>query len=361
MYTNSRRNLIRTIFLGALIGIFAPSSPTWAESKFQDPLDTPALMRNAVNTRPLMAIAHAGAHLVAVGSRGLIVRSEDQGKTWTQSAVPVQCDLLAVHFPTPQLGWVVGHDGVILHSSDGGKNWTKQFDGRIADGAFKKYYAAATTDAAMTAAAAQVAQNFKAGPALPYLDVWFEDTEKGFVVGSFGMLAATVDGGKTWEPWLHRIDNAQGVNLNSIRNVGGNIYIVGERGILFKLDRANRRFQKMETGYAGSFFGIVGNTDALVAFGLRGIAYRSGNGGANWEALKMPVDATITAGVVSRESANIVLVTSADQILLGDAQGRSFKLVHPHKPMRYTGIALVDRGTAVVTGLDGVRTETLSQ
>lgn len=360
VYSHQRWSLISTLCLGLLIATLIVSAPTRAEQKFRDPLDFPAEMQSAIDTRPLLAIVRAGTHLVAVGSRGLIIRSEDQGKTWTQSAVPVQSDLLAVNFPRPQDGWAVGHDGVILHSSDGGKNWTKQLDGRLADVAFKKYYAAQADDPAMKAVSNQIELNFKAGPALPWLDVWFEDAQKGFVVGSFGMIAATVDGGKSWEPWLHRIDNDQSINLNSIRSIGGNIYILAERGMVFILDRKMQRLQETATGYVGSFFGIVGNADTLLAFGLRGVVYRSGNGGVNWEPLRMPAVATVTAGLFNRDSGSFVLVNSAGQFLLADAQGRSFRVVQPHKPMRYTGIVLVDHGAAVVTGLDGVRTETLS-
>ncbi|WP_220636908.1 WD40/YVTN/BNR-like repeat-containing protein [Georgfuchsia toluolica] len=362
IHLSSRSNLARKIchcaFVGALIG----SAPTLAETKFQDPLDSPAVMRTAVNTRPLMAITYAGAQLIAVGSRGMIARSEDQGKSWSQSAVPVQSDLLAVHFPTALDGWAVGHDGVILHSSDGGKNWVKQLDGRIAAETFKKYYAAQAAIPQITEVIGQLKRNYKAGPALPWLGVWFEDAKKGFVVGSYGMIAATVDGGKTWEPWLHRIDNdhLQPLNLNCIREIGENLYIGSERGMVFKLDRGQQRFDKTATGYVGSFFGIVGNADTLLALGLRGVVYRSGNGGASWEGLKMATEATVTAGAVSRAAAGgVVLVNSAGQILLSNAQMRSFSVVHPDKPMRYTGVVLTNQGAAVVTGLDGVRTETL--
>ena len=362
IHSHPRRKLIRKACLGALVGALIASMPIQAETKFKDPLDFPAQQRSAIEKRPLMAIAPAGGHLVAVGSRGVIARSEDDGKTWTQSAVPVQSDLLAVHFPTAQDGWAVGHDGVILHSGDGGKTWTKQFDGRIAADAFKKYYAAQADNPEIQASAKHIAQNYKAGPALPWLDVWFEDTQKGFVVGSFGLIAATVDGGKTWEPWLHRIDNdhVQPLNLNSIRGVGTNLYICAERGIVLKLDRTNQRFQKTSTGYVGSFFGMVGQADTLLAFGLRGVVYRSGDGGAKWEALKMPAEATVTAGAVSRDTGGFVLVNSAGQLLQADAQGQSFKVVPAAKPMRYTVIVLAKDGSAILSGLAGVRSETLA-
>lgn len=352
-------SVIRAVGIASLLVVLIAASPARAASGFQDPLDFPAQMRSSVATRPLLAIARAGDQLVAVGSRGLIVRSEDQGKSWTQSVVPVQSDLLAVHFPNPRDGWAVGHDGVILSSHDGGKSWTKQFDGRLAAEAFKKFYAADGADPAMRTAAAQVEQNFKAGPALPYLDVWFEDADKGFVVGSFGMIAATSDGGKTWEPWLHRMENDQSLNLNGIRGIEGDIYIVGERGIVLKLDRANRRFKTVDTGYAGSFFGIAGNAEVLLAFGLRGVAYRSGDAGRSWEALKMPAETTINGATVRRDPAGFILINNAGQILTGDVTARSFQLGRAENPMRYTGVVLGNNDSVIVTGMGGVRTERL--
>ncbi|BBO82043.1 hypothetical protein DSCO28_26090 [Desulfosarcina ovata subsp. sediminis] len=367
MHTYSGWGSFRRVCLFALVGTLIAFAPARADAKFKDPLDYPAKMCAGVTTRPLLDITHAGTAMVAVGSRGMIIRSEDGGKNWTQSAVPVQSDLLAVNFPTSQDGWAVGHSGVILHSSDGGKNWTKQLDGRIAADVFKKYYAARllsgnVSDPLMTAAAAEIDLNYKVGPSLPWLSVWFEDAERGFVVGSYGQIAATSDGGKTWEPWLHRVDNnEQWLNLNSIRDVGGNIYIAAERGMVFMLDRENQRFRGTETGYAGSFFGIVGDTGNLLAFGLRGVVYRSANSGATWEALKMPTKATMTAGTHISDSVGFILVNNAGQILQGDMMGRSFRLASPGNPMCYTGAVPADQeGAVVVTGLAGVRIEMLS-
>ncbi len=366
MRTYSRWSFFHTIYICVLVGTVIVSTPVQAVTSFKDPLDHPALMRTAINTRPLMAITYTGAALVAVGSRGMIIRSEDSGKNWTQSTVPVQSDLLAVQFPTLQDGWAVGHSGVILHSSDGGRTWTKQFDGRMAAGMFKKYYMdriieGQTCDPLITAAAKAIELNYRAGPTLPWLGVWFKDAQNGIVVGSYGMIAATDDGGKTWEPWMHRIDNEELLNLNSISGSGGNIYIAGERGMVYRLDREKSWFQRTVTGYAGSFFGIVGNANTLLAFGLRGVLYRSDNGGTSWEALESNSRATVTAGV-SRDSKGFILVNSAGQFLLGDTHSRMFTVVNlgTDSAMRYSGVVVDNQGNAVVTGLGGVRTLKIS-
>ena len=40
------------------------------------------------------------------------------------------------------------------------------------------------------------------GPVNPFLDVWFENENNGFVVGAYGMFLRTTDGGKTWKTQL---------------------------------------------------------------------------------------------------------------------------------------------------------------
>jgi photosystem II stability/assembly factor-like uncharacterized protein len=326
---------------------------------FKDPLDYAAEKLVTVDNRPMMAVAKAGTRLVAVGSRGVIVTSDNNGASWTQSSVPVQSDLLAVQFPTASLGWAVGHDGVILHTVDGGLTWIKQLDGRLASPLYKDYYRKldAAADPTIRRALAQLELNFKAGPALPYLDVWFADAQRGFAVGAFGMIAATRDGGKSWEPWLHRIENADFLNLNGIRGIGGKIYIVGERGMVFALDDMGERFKETATGYAGSFFGIAGNDAVLLAFGLRGNVYRSVDQGRHWEAVKIPSDATVMGGTVNLDQSGFVLVNSAGQLMLGDTQARQFQRVQPARSMRYTNVAAIDAHSVVLTGLGGVRVE----
>ncbi len=335
--------------------------PAHSQKAFQDPLDHPAALRTAVANRPLMAVARAGDRLVAVGSRGLVIVSHDGGKTWDQARVPVQSDLLSVHFPTPSDGWAVGHDGVVLNSSDGGRSWTKQLDGRVAAESLGSFYrkAGEAGDASVLDAARQLERNFKDGAALPYLDVWFESPQKGLAVGSYGMIIGTSDGGKTWEPWLHRVENEQWLNLNAIHGVGNDIYIAGEQGTVYKLDRAKGLFRKTSTGYPGSFFGIAGEGSTLIAFGLLGVAYRSDDGGVNWTTLKMPAGSTITAGARRPRSAGFVLVNDAGQILLSDASGREFRLVQPKKAMRLTGVVEIENALAL-TGLAGVTTEVLA-
>src|SRR3977135_3294331 len=103
--------MLRSVVVALLLSGAALAAPP------ADPLQVPALPSRLAASSPLFAIARAGTRLVAVGQRGHVLLSDDDGTSWRQAAVPVSVDLTAVHFASPQRGWAVGHDGAILHSS----------------------------------------------------------------------------------------------------------------------------------------------------------------------------------------------------------------------------------------------------
>lgn len=43
---------------------------------------------------------------------------------WKQVASPTKKDLLSVHFPTPQVGYIVGKDSLIMKTTDSGSTWS---------------------------------------------------------------------------------------------------------------------------------------------------------------------------------------------------------------------------------------------
>jgi len=63
--------------------------------------------------------------VLAVGDRGTILRSEDQGEKWSVMEAGTKADLLAVAWVSGAENTVVavGEEGTVLVSSDGGKKW----------------------------------------------------------------------------------------------------------------------------------------------------------------------------------------------------------------------------------------------
>src|SRR5215469_14097420 len=87
----------------------------------------PAWRSQAPESTLILGVAHAGPRLVAVGARGMVLLSDDDGTSWRQAkTVPVRSTLTAVSFIDSKSGWAVGHDGAILATNDGGETWTLQ-------------------------------------------------------------------------------------------------------------------------------------------------------------------------------------------------------------------------------------------
>ncbi|MDB5986194.1 MAG: photosynthesis system assembly factor family protein, partial [Nevskia sp.] len=318
------------LFLLALTSAAQAEGSRSKSNRFIDPLDVAALQLAGAlqpEKQPLMAITAAGSRLVAVGFRGLIVLSDDAGKTWRQAEVPVQTDLLSACFVSPKNGWVSGHDGVVLQTVDGGTTWQRRLDNRLAKTAFPDFYRQKVDsgESGMQPFLDQVLQNTQNDSSLPYLSILFENEQLGYAVGAFGVIATTADGGASWTPASHRIDNPKQLNLNAVRLIAGNVYIAAEQGLIFRLDRTRDRFVAVQTGYQGSFFDIIGNADYLLAYGLRGTAYRSVDRGLTWSKVDTASGTALYGGAVLGDGTTAVLLSEAGEVLLSHDRGLSFK------------------------------------
>jgi photosystem II stability/assembly factor-like uncharacterized protein len=324
-----------------------------------DPLGNPAQASALAAQRPITAIARAGAAqgnaFVAVGQRGHVLRSTDGGRHWAQARVPLSSDLNAVQFVDAKTGFAVGHDGVVLRSDDGGARWTPVLDGRSANRLLvaamqARVDAGGGEDARRLLAEAR--RDAEAGPDKPLLDLWFANASEGFVVGAYNLIFHTADGGRSWQPWFDRTDNPKLLNLYAIRPAGDALYIAGEGGLLLRLDPGGERFRALASPYAGSFFGLLGTADAVIAFGMRGHAFASRDGGRNWAALDTGLAASITGGD-ALPGGRVVLVDQAGGIALSRDGGAHFARLSLPAPLPLSAVAFGAEGL-VLGGLRGL-------
>ncbi|GAA3948751.1 WD40/YVTN/BNR-like repeat-containing protein [Allohahella marinimesophila] len=352
-----------------------------------EPLTKPAIQSDLVTSTLLIDVSSAGDRLVAVGQRGHIIYSDDGGKTWEQADVPVNVLLTAVHFPDAENGWAVGHSGIILHSSDSGRTWTKQFDGDDANelviteskSIIEELEAAlaAQEDGADADASAEDAgsmseleiqledaqynledaqEDAKLGPTKPLLDVWFQNSQRGFAVGSYGFFFKTEDGGETWQNYSGNIDNLDRFHLNAINQVaGGTIYIAGEGGIVFRSVDAGDTWQTMESPYDGSFFAVTGtgNVNEVLLLGLRGNMFLSTDNGESWDEVNSQTDATLTGGM-AQSSGRIVVVGNSGVMLFSSDHGRTFRARIRDDRLSLTSAWIVNEDKVLITGESGV-------
>ena len=73
------------------------------------------------------AVAFAdGARGFIVGEKGIILRTDDGGKTWKDQETNVKTNLFAISVATREEVMIAGDQGRILATKDGGLNWETQ-------------------------------------------------------------------------------------------------------------------------------------------------------------------------------------------------------------------------------------------
>lgn len=352
------------------------------QSEQQGPTDfryLPAVKTPWVESALLLDIARANGRLVAVGERGFIIHSDDDGKSWVQADVPVSVTLTAVNFPSPSMGWAVGHEGTILHSSDGGESWSVQFTGlqvaeqevgfaesviekkkaqletadeyEIEDLEFELEEAEYALDDAMVAVES-------GGTANPLLDVWFADEKSGFAMGAYGLIFSTDDGGETWTIRSSDLDNLDKYHYYSLASADGQtLYLAGEAGMLFRSDDAGANWVRLESPYEGSLFGIValpnGSDGRVICFGLRGNIFVSDDKGESWERRPAANQNTLMGGVVS-PAGRLVIVGRSGTVLSSDDAGETFNVVIREDRSSYSAVIVNPDKNVILVGEGGI-------
>jgi photosystem II stability/assembly factor-like uncharacterized protein len=297
---------------------------------------------------------------VAVGERGHILISDDNGAAWRQMQAPVSVTLTAVRFPTPLKGWALGHSGVVLHSDDAGETWVKQLDGMqaaqlVLDGLRAKAVSGQDTSKGLESRIASAEQLVSDGTDKPFLDLYFQDEQKGFIVGAYNLIFRTEDGGRSWQPWLDHVENPKGLHLYGIQAVGRNLCIAGEQGLLLRSEDRGQSFNALPTPYEGSYFGLLPMRGGeLIIYGLRGNAFKSDDHGSTWEKIDTTVSVSVTAATELRDGL-LVLTTQSPDVLASRDKGRTFQRLSINEPFPFTGIAQAANGNIVLVGIHGVK------
>lgn len=249
-------------------------------------------------------------------------------------------------FGSASHGWAVGHSGAVLHSSDSGANWTLQMTGIQAanlaiagvqqeiEALEQRLETAAEEDVGdlewamddLTFGLENMQADLSVGPVNPFLDVWFEDADRGFVIGAYGMIFHTVDGGSQWQDWARKLDNGDNYHLNAITKIGGGaLVIVGEAGQIHVSEDNGNSWDRRDSGYEGSLFGVTGtnNSGEALAFGLRGTVMHTTDNGQSWDRVQTGSSTTLNDGASAGE--RLVLVGNNGTLVTRDGANDAFK------------------------------------
>ena len=302
--------------LAAMVAGAAPvdSPASGPVAAYQAPLATKA---------PLLAIARAGSRLVAVGDYGVVVLSDDEGRTWRQAASVATREMLtAVTFVDARQGFAVGHGGALLQTTDAGETWTT---------------------------------NYAAGADSVLLSVYFDNAGHGIAVGAFGLALATNDGGRSWKAFIVGDGDDRDRHLNAIFALpGGPLLIAAEGGTVFRSTDAGRTWSALRLPYNGSLWGGIALRDgAALVYGMRGHALQSRDQGRTWVDAATGTDQSWSGGVELADG-TIVLVGLGGAVATSTDGGKTFRTAI--RPERQTFAAAISgaSGQLVVVGLAGV-------
>ncbi len=358
--------------LGSSMGLAQDSSAPEAATNY---VMLPALDNSSPETAVLLGAADSGERLLAVGARGLIIWSEDQGESWQQASVPVSLTLTSVFFADPEHGWATGHEGLILATTDGGENWKVQQTGLdtvkqsipmlkaevdrlqtamdATEDAEQKDLIAFDLEYAQFALEDAETALIEGSPA-PMLDIWFRNAREGYAVGAYGAFLGTTDGGENWRVLSPSLENPDKLHLNRITgSEDGTLYIVGEAGLAFRSTDSGANWEKLAVPYDGSLFGVLTpGADEIVVHGLRGNILISRDKGDSWENIESDSEKTL---IGSRTvDGMMILVGASGTVLQSDKDGS--QLTDRFHPGRSTLSAVIPlEGEALLlVGTDGI-------
>lgn len=225
-------------------------------------------------------LVRVDGRVVAVGERGTIVVSEDEGKSWQQThrdeQLPVTLTDISVISDDNLIA--VGHDNVVLRSEDGGKSWM------------------------------QVMRDSELGE--PLLGSWSMDGETVFVFGSFGKFYVSHDGGASYES---RELPIYGEHLSAMDGNGqGDRLLVGEMGLVLRSTDAGESWQKLDPFYDGSLFGVAHlQGSRWIAYGMRGHVFFTDDNGDQWRAVDVPHELPLYGHALVADGEQIIIVGTA--------------------------------------------------
>ncbi|TDU31035.1 photosystem II stability/assembly factor-like uncharacterized protein [Panacagrimonas perspica] len=266
----------------------------------------PTEVVNGIPHQSLFGIAFDEAKGVAVGAAGQILSTRDAGKSWTTEATPNRLGLLGVAV-RGERRIAVGQMGQIL-LKEGEGSW------QIIDGGTQERLMAVSLNAAgeavivgsfgliltsrdggrtwvkgnpdwsqyFAADAAELGDDFKPH----FYAVTVSDERVITVVGELGLILRSYDGGCSWTV-LHRGDQAGGTGRASLFAMDlrgdGKGYVVGQGGLVLTTADGGTSWTKLDIGTEAHLLGVATSPGGDVVVTAMREVLTSRDGGTHWQ------------------------------------------------------------------------------
>lgn len=279
--------------------------------------------------------------LWVAGNNGLLCKSSDKGKTFEQVSVGFSNSLNDICFVGSK-GWIVGEQGLVLHSRDGGMHWEQQVS---------------NADNSLMAA-------------------FFLNEERGIAVGAQSVLIHTDNGGKVWERYdldfmavLPEELIEQGVAAVNFYDIffvdDSHGWIVGDYGIILHSEDGGMTWSTQRMGMFNHLFCVLfKNEKEGWAVGQNGTVLRTIDGGKNWNDMPPPTDVSLFKMCMLEDDGVVVTGDKGTIIQWSDSQA-SWNPVHSeaslHRSWLVDGCVIPNEKALFVVGKGTMSKVELSQ
>ncbi len=253
-------------------------------------------LRQGVRYDNLYSVAFApdGASGWAVGDNGAIFRTTDRGATWTEQKAPANSALMTVAVIDAQKACAAGDHGNIVCTTDGGATWNLHnvggdigiFDLTFTDanngwavGEFQTVLH--SSDGGASWKIALGGDRMKASD--PYFAIAFGGGHDGLALGLSGTALQTSDGGVTWKPIRLAIAQSSFYAVATVPARADSYYAAGENGVAALL--AGGQLSQVQSGTSNAIAALAFSDHFAMAVGLYGTLLLSDDGGQHWHSL----------------------------------------------------------------------------
>ncbi len=194
----------------------------------------------------------------------------------------------------------------------------------------------------------------------PLFSVLFTNAHDGVAVGLWSMLLQTHDGGKTWtKTTLPKPPDGGKADRNLYHvfaDQKGALYISAEQGVVLKSTDGGVNWDYLATGGKGSLWSGVAMPDGrIVVGGLLGSLFQSSDGGATWQPLKTDTKSSITA--LTAIGNELIGVGLDGLVVKQKADGASFEVRQREDRAMLTASLTNSVGKTILFAREGVLAE----
>lgn len=244
--------------------------------------------------------------LVLTGKSGIVYRSPNGGKSFEAQPSGVERNLVSSSFGDQRTGLAVGDAGTIIRTADGGSTWQRMV---------------VPKDIPLPEDVAEVVDPSD----LLFEDVSFPTPDRAWIVGEFGSILTSMDGGLTWTAQKSPVQSTLfGVTFIDANNG----WAVGMSAVMLRTRDGGTTWEKVDVpkrpGFSLSLYTVAVKGKNGWAIGDSGFLLSSSDGGDTWKLADVPIQmaATWFRGL-SLTADGHGMITGAEGLLLS-TEGQTF-------------------------------------